>query len=341
MKTKAMLIRLSLFVLGVFGLVFLAVHVAQAGHGDQSGDSNPFTSKILSNMDTNLKQAIDVIEPIFLPMVMKNYSIQETGKIVFVSYLNANGDIFVMNYDGSATTRLTNDPGSDNNPDWSPDGSKIAFTSDRKGNFDIYEMDANGSNQEQITTLGNCFGPQWSPDGSRIVFWHITTSGSTIMTMNPDGTGLYQVTNPMIGANLPYWSPDGLKIAFLGDSPVFGIYSVDKNGGSPELLYASSGIGSFAWSPDGKDLAITIGMAPNYNFDIYLYNLTSASLTRLTNTTRNHLTVDWSPEGHYLVYGSNPNDLANFDIFSMYIDGSYITNLTNSPASDNAPDWTK
>ena len=74
------------------------------------------------------------------------------GMVVYSSDRDGNFEIYAINPDGSGDVRLTNDPGNDANPDWSPDGRKIAFTSDRGGNLDIYVMNADGSGVTQLTS---------------------------------------------------------------------------------------------------------------------------------------------------------------------------------------------
>jgi len=86
------------------------------------------------------------------------------SRIAFESVRDGNGEIYVMDADGSNQTRLTNNPADDGSPAWSPDGSRIAFYSDRDGNYEIYVMDADGSNQTRITNnpAGDAF-LDWSP----------------------------------------------------------------------------------------------------------------------------------------------------------------------------------
>jgi D-alanyl-D-alanine carboxypeptidase len=84
-----------------------------------------------------------------------------------------NYDIYAIRTDGSGLTRLTTDPATDGTPvAWSPDGSRIAFGSDRDGNAEIYVMSADGSNQVNVTNApSGDFGASWSPDGSQIAFF--------------------------------------------------------------------------------------------------------------------------------------------------------------------------
>ena len=287
-------------------------------------------------------QLTDETYTTYLPLGFKNFSNVETGKVVFVSNRDGTEEIYSMNYDGSGVTRLTENNSIDLYPDWSPDGSKIAFSSDRSGKFEIYVMNADGSAQTQITTLNDCHAPQWSPDGSRIAFDTRKTSDNRIYSIDPDGTDLVQVTEPPMIASNPYWSPDGTKIAFIGlATSTLGIYMVDADGTNMAFMVDATGAASFSWSPDGKQLAFSKAVPPNYNFDLYIYNIASGVSIRLTDTLRNQLWVDWSPDGHHLIFHSNLENISNFEIFTISTNGDNLKNLTNNPGSDIMPDWTR
>jgi len=129
-------------------------------------------------------------------------------------------------------TRLTTDPASDTMPDWSPDGTTIAFTSFRDGGTPhIYLMAADGVDQRRITNraMGE-YGPAWSPDGKKIAFFAgLSDVNNQLYVVNLDGTGLRQLSdNPGVNDN-PAWSPDGEWIAFssnrnTGDREIYLIH---------------------------------------------------------------------------------------------------------------------
>ena len=132
-----------------------------------------------------------------------------------------------MDTDGSNQTNLTNDPDRDGFPSWSPDGKKIAFHSKRDGNYEIYTMDADGSNQTRITYNAGVVQPSedegrerfqpgswdqypsWSPDGTRIAFTSDRDGNDEIYIMNADGANQTRITsNPDVDAS-PSWGPGG------------------------------------------------------------------------------------------------------------------------------------
>ncbi len=96
--------------------------------------------------------------------------------------------------------------------DWSPDGTEIAFASNRDGNVEFYVADADGSNERRLTENDRFdFFPAWAPDGRSIAF--ATVEQKQIYVMNVDGSNERQLTAQGLSED-PAWSPDGSQVVF-------------------------------------------------------------------------------------------------------------------------------
>ena len=94
-----------------------------------------------------------------------------------------------MNADGTAQTNLTNHSRADFDPAWSPNSMKIAFVSNRNGNYEVYVMNSNGTSHTRLTnSAGDDVEPVWSPDGTHIAFASNRDGNYEIYVMNADGT---------------------------------------------------------------------------------------------------------------------------------------------------------
>jgi TolB protein len=117
---------------------------------------------------------------------------------------------------GTDVRQLTQGSGSDRNPGWSPDGTRIAFARSENYGYEVYAMDADGSNVRAVTSVAaeSAPSPVWSSDGSQIA---LDVDGA-IYVMSVDGTGLRRLSPKLPRGVLdmhPSWSPDGTQIAFM------------------------------------------------------------------------------------------------------------------------------
>src|SRR5207248_1981572 len=139
--------------------------------------------------------------------------------------------IYTMNADGSNQVNLTKNPANDSTPVWSPDGTRIAFESDRSGLQNIYVMNADGSNVVKITKNDGgidfrVFDPAWSPDGKKLVYvGSLMGEVSSLQIVNADASGVSTRLEPLSTEVAdPEWSPDGTRIAFTGRVPCSDCY---------------------------------------------------------------------------------------------------------------------
>ena len=282
----------------------------------------------------------------------------ENGKIAFASNRttgegvdNPTGDfeIFTMERDGTGLVQLTNNTALDFDPEWSADGEKIAFESDRDRFSDIFVMNADGSGQTNVTN-NTAFdrAAAFSPDGRRIALNSNLAAGegvdnptgdSEIFSVNLDGTGLQQLTNNTARELQPDFSPNGKKIAFVSDRDFRpGIYTMDADGS--EQVKRSRGAGTvFAtpgFGPDGKKIAFASN--PDSNDDLFVMRADGAREVRLTdNGAPSDRGPVFSPNGKRIAFQTNRD--GNFEIYKMRADGKEQINLTNDPAGDFTPDW--
>lgn len=194
-------------------------------------------------------------------------------------------DIYVVDVDGSHLQRLTHDKGDSAQPAWSPDGKSIAFTSATNGPYQIYVMNADGSNRRQVTQGEH---PSWSPDGKKLAFTKWGGPGTNtfqIYTVYIDGTDLREVTDKnLLKASQPAWSPDGSRIAFVATPALGGvqqIYVIGPDGSSLHALTQTKD-NSFHpnWSADGKWIAFASG--PGVQQHIYVMDAAGSNVRQLT-----------------------------------------------------------
>jgi TolB protein len=249
--------------------------------------------------------------------------------------------IYVMNADGSGLRRLARGgsvrriwsgerAGGGDGLAWSPDGRRIAFMSDRDGDFDIYVVDLDGSGQRNLTRKpGFDKDPVWSPDGRRIAFVSSIDERhpdrrQEIYVMNADGSGRRLLARGHGAA----WSPDGRKIAFRSDRDGNGeIYVMNANGtGQRRLTRNPASDGAPVWSPDGRKILFVRADFRFGNSEIYVINPDGSGQRNLTRNPAKDGTPSWSPDGRKILFVSKRD--GNGEVYVMNADGSDQRNLT-------------
>jgi len=252
-----------------------------------------------------------------------------SGRIVFDNHR----DVWTINADGTDLTRLTHSPAFEFDPSWSPEGTQIAYRSDRGNRSEIWVMNADGTGQRRLTAG---LSPAWAPHGSSIAY---ASPGhdpnpplSGISIMNADGSGQQRVPNTD-GGEYPSWSPDGKRIAFnsnLSGDHVMYIVNVDGSG-----LVDLSSVGEgwqVDWSPDGASILFTSHRDHPDNYtDVYVMRPDGSGVRRLTDASA--YTPAWSPDGSHIVFCAP-------GLYVMRADGTGIESLPVEGVGETSlPDW--
>ena len=222
--------------------------------------------------------------------------------------------------------------------------SRIYFVSTRSGNKEIWAMDYDGANQQQLTHLRSlALSPHVSPDGSRVALAGIWHGDWNVLMYSNDLNRL--VSFPIFGgANLsPAWSGDGTKLAFSSSrrgSPE--IYSCDANGGNLKRLTAGKGPDvSPVWNPKtGAQIAFVSGRSGLPQ--IYVMDSDGSNVQRVTDTGY-AVSPSWSPNGQFLLFSwirhYGPGAPGGDDIYIMDIASHHWVQLTHNGGRNDFPSW--
>lgn len=244
--------------------------------------------------------------------------------MIFTStYITGNSKLFLKAVDGKNITQKTFGRTTDITPDFSPDGSKIVFSSNRQGSWNLYLMPADGSGQlRQLTSSsGDETNPSFSPDGKKVVYEKHIRENQTYLAILNIQTNETTILGP---GQSPVWSPANPDNEENATNPnVNKILFVQKrtnpNGTSQSSLWITT--------PNGQRVS-----------EVYRSNRFLASQP------------DWSPNGRYIVFSSvdskglNGDQLApekSGDIWVINSDGSKLYQITDNPAPEWSPYWAK
>jgi Tol biopolymer transport system component len=215
---------------------------------------------------------------------------------------------------------------------------KIAFTSSRDGNDNIYTVNADGTGLTRLTyDAASHDHAAWSRDGNRLAFTSRTGDDIDLIVMNADGSGIIRHTSLPESVYDPAWSADGTKIAYSARSDgSMNLWTVAANGGYPLLLHsASSWDMQPAWSPDGRKIAFASDwFGYEFAIDVFVVDSAGVGFTPLTDGNifdrLDYLWPSWSPDGSKIAttiqWEPVPNQVSAF-LGVMNADGSQLTPL--------------
>jgi TolB protein len=260
-----------------------------------------------------------------------------TTHIAYASSQSGNKEIVIMNWDGHNQVQLTRNGSINLNPDFSPDGREVLFTSYKRGNPDLYKRALSSTVEVPVSSRkGLNITGTWSPDGSRIALALSKDGNSEIYTLAKDGSSPVRLTTNHSIEVSPAWSPDGTRLAFVSDrlgKPQ--IFVMNADGSNVRRLTTSGGYNvNPRWSPKGDKMAYA--RMQGGTFQIYSINSDGSGDTQLT-TTGSSENPAWSPDGRFITFSSKRG--GGEAIYVMRSDGSGQTRVSQGRGKATQPAW--
>lgn len=289
---------------------------------------------------------------VVLPTVSARQGIQlPSNRIVFSWNRDGDFDLYLIDVDTQmVVSPFTDNTASDLTPVWSPDGTRIALSSDVSKNYEIYVLDVS-TGQSDVLTNNNWddLYPAWSPDGKKIAFTTNHDSNWDIYVMDANGKNPKRLTSDPAYEGNPVWSPDGTRIAYVeGRDAKRDIMVMDADGSNvqPLTTLATSADYSPAWSPDGNQIAFVSNRSGNA--DIFVVDATCIGNSDTCDQQAVNLTSDnqgddvdpaWRPDGEQLVFASVRDSATSTDLYLMDTNGSNVTQITSTDGDERFPSW--
>lgn len=240
----------------------------------------------------------------------------------------------------------------DTGPSFSPDGTRIGFSSTRDGDFDLYSVRPDGSDLRQLTDApGDDHYVSWSPDGSKIAFISDRDGENRLYVMNADGTAPVAIATTKIVA-APSWSPDGSRIAFQklvkGELPgpdnmrmpqpgelVTDVFTIRSDGSEETNITDSPAMdGAPVWTHDGEWIAFGSNRHNvNSMRSRLIYRMRpDGSEAEVLSEEAQGTPQSWSPDDEWLTFMSRMH--GNPELYTVSRDGATVRRLTDNSVMD-------
>jgi len=280
----------------------------------------------------------------------------DEGLIAFTSTRDGNAEIYIMNPNGTAATRLTNDPAMDDFAAISPDGTEVAFTSWRDGDAEIYIVDASGADPTLTKVTDNTAydaEPTWSSDGAALMYVSDRGGSEQLWFTTLDDSAVFGPYGP--GGIVSDFSPDwsDLGVVYVndqdGDNELY-TFIPDRTAEVPLTANSVSDYGP-AWAPEPPDATfhnVMFVRGVSGGGDLYQIAMTAIpepgdpvpTAYQVTNTTAWEFSPTWRGDSTWIAFSrAQPGDFASAEIWLRPMEGEQQYQLTDTAGANYNPHW--
>ncbi len=260
-------------------------------------------------------------------------------RVVFSRSSGEGSDLYAVDYDGEGLLRLTANRVLNLCPNWSPDGSEIAFTSYRDHQQGLFILDTSNGKVRAVTSQeGLNFGADWHPDGKELLVSMSRAGNPEIYRITPEGKVIKRLTVSNAIEISPSWAPGGRDLVFTSDrTGTPQLYIIDSDGaGRRRLTFEGRYNDSAVWSPGGDKIAYAT--REKNTTQIVVMKSTGEDRRVITDSRwRNCEDPSWAPDGRHLVFASDRSG-----VFKLYVyddeEGTF-RQLTFGDDPDISPAW--
>jgi TolB protein len=251
-------------------------------------------------------------------------------------------EIYMADYDGASSQRVTTSRSLNTTPTWSPDGRSIGYTSWLSGFPDVvvsHIYEGRMSRPANGNTRDHNFLPAFSPDGSQIVFMSNRDGNPDIYTVNVDGSNVRRITNHPAIDTSPTWSPNGQQVAFTSDrTGTPQIYVVGADGTGLRRLTYETYCDRPTWSPAPfNEIAYSSKTGPGH--DIKVLDIATNEVRQLTFGLGSNESPSFSPNGRHVAFMSTRGSGLK-QIYTIGRDGKGLRRVT-STGNNEMPNWSR
>jgi TolB protein len=247
-------------------------------------------------------------------------------------------ELWLVDYDGANLRRVMVDNSINILPRWSPAGDEIIYTTYRYGNPDLYSISPKGDRRRPVSRLqGLNTAGAFSYDGSKIAITLSRGEFPNLFLITRTGNIIKRLSTNRCIDTSPSFAPNGKEIVFISDRGGYPqLYLMDTEGGNVRRITTGGYCDSPAWSPRGDKIVFTMRLGRD-NFDLYVYDLSSARTTRLTQDEGNNENPCWSPDGRFIAFSSTRTGRS--ELYIMAVDGSGVRKVGDIPGFSSTPSW--